>query len=222
MGAFSSDSDHPFCEVQIQSFQPMQRKADLSVKTVIVGDSGVGKTCILTRFTRDFFDETAQPTLGVEFLAKYVETPRHCIELQLWDTAGQELFRSVTRGYYRGSMVAYLVFDLTQQATFDSLERWIVDVKEVAMPNLITVLIGNKSDLAENRQVKPEEIDAFAKGHNMEYFEVSAKTGDNVVEAITSCLQILDERALSGAFSVPQPGDSIIYDQESGKNSSCC
>ncbi|KAK8882702.1 hypothetical protein M9Y10_045344 [Tritrichomonas musculus] len=200
----------------------MQKKSDFSVKTVIIGDSGVGKTCILTRFTRDFFDETSQPTLGVEFLAKIVETPKHRIELQLWDTAGQELFRSVTRGYYRGSLIAYLVFDITQHSTFDNLEKWQADIKEVALPNVITVLIGNKSDLAEDRrQVTPAEIEAFAKNHKMEYFEVSAKTGENVNKAITSCLSIIDERAESGAFSVPQTNDSIIYDQETS-HKSCC
>lgn len=200
----------------------MSKKGDFSVKTVIIGDSGVGKTCILTRFTRDFFDETSQPTLGVEFLAKIVETAKHRIELQLWDTAGQELFRSVTRGYYRGSAIAYLVFDITQRSTFDNLEKWHADIKEVALPNVITVLIGNKSDLAaERRQVSREEIDAFANDHKMKYFEVSAKTGENVNEAITSCLSIIDERAETGAFTVPSTNDSIIYDQETN-NKKCC
>lgn len=199
-----------------------KNKGDFSVKTVIIGDSGVGKTCILTRFTRDFFDETSQPTLGVEFLAKIVETQKHRIELQLWDTAGQELFRSVTRGYYRGSAIAYLVFDITQRQTFDNLEKWQADIKEVALPNVITVLIGNKSDLAaEKRQVSTEEIEAFAKDHKMEYFEVSAKTGENVNEAITSCLSIIDERAEAGVYTVPQTNDSIIYDQETS-NKKCC
>lgn len=201
----------------------MQKKVDFSVKTVIIGDSGVGKTCILTRFTRNFFDETSQPTLGVEFLAKIHETQKHRIELQLWDTAGQELFRSVTRGYYRGSAIAYLVFDLTQHSSFDSLEKWRTDITEVALPNVITVLIGNKSDLAEERrQVTKEEIEAFAKNHKMEYFEVSAKTGENIEKALTSCLSIIDDRAESGQFSVPQTQDSIIYDQENNKQKSCC
>ncbi|OHS96204.1 small GTP-binding protein [Tritrichomonas foetus] len=200
----------------------MQKKVDFSVKTVIIGDSGVGKTCVLTRFTRDFFDETSQPTLGVEFLAKIVETPQNRIELQLWDTAGQELFRSVTRGYYRGSVIAYLVFDITSHISFDNLEKWIADIKEVALPNVITVLIGNKSDLADSRQVTQAEIEAFAKDHKMDYFEVSAKTGDRVVEAITSCLSIIDERAASGVFAVPQTNESIIYDKDSNQKSSCC
>ena len=94
-------------------FYMQTRNFDFSVKTVVVGDSGVGKTCILLRFIRDKFEETAQPTLGVEFMTKIVETKKHRIELQLWDTAGQELFRAVTKGYYRGSAGAFLVFDIT-------------------------------------------------------------------------------------------------------------
>jgi small GTP-binding protein len=199
------------------------KKIDFSVKTVVIGDSGVGKTCLLTRFIRDYFDDGSQPTLGVEFMAKEIETPKRRIELQLWDTAGQELFRSVTRGYYRGSSVAYLVFDLTSHSTFDSLDRWLVDIKEVAQPDVITVLIGNKADLADKkRQVSPEEAKKFADAHHMEYFETSAKTGEKIVDAITSCLKIVDERADAGTFGTPTTSDSIIYDQDSPKSRGCC
>lgn len=173
-------------------------KSDFSVKTIIVGDSGVGKTDILTRFTRDFFDENVQPTLGVEFMAKIVQAEKSRIELQLWDTGGQELFRSVTRGYYRGSMVGYLVFDLTQRSTFDNLEKWLSDIKKVVLPNCIFVLIGNKSDQSERRQVSEAEIESFAKKHNIEFFfETSAKTGENINEAICSCLPLIEEMVSS-------------------------
>lgn len=183
------------CEVK-NKIQCNKRCRDLSVKTAIVGDSGVGKTVILTRFTRDFFDETSQPTLGVEFLAKIIQTEKNKIELQLWDTAGQEAFRSVTRGYYRGSAVGYLAFDLTQRTTFDNLEKWLSDFKEAALPNCIIVLIGNKSDQSERRQVSKDEIKSFAKKHNIEFFfEISAKTGEKVNEAICSCLPTIVERA---------------------------
>lgn len=198
------------------------KKFDFSVKTVVVGDSGVGKTCFLTRFIRDYFDEGSQPTLGVEFMSKIVETSKRRIELQLWDTAGQELFRSVTRGYYRGSAVAFLVFDLTNHASFDSLERWLRDVKEVALNDVVTVLVGNKNDLADTRQVTKEEAEGFANSHKMKYFETSAKTGECVTAAIHSCLSIIDDRADSGAFAVPPPYDTIIFDPEKKDDKKCC
>lgn len=117
----------------------------------------------MTRFTRDFCDENFQPNLDVEFMARIIQTEKSRIELQPWDPAGQELFRSVTRGYYRGSVGGYLVFDLPQQSTFDDLEKWLSDIKEDALPNCIVVLIGNKSDLSERRQVSKAEIESFAK-----------------------------------------------------------
>lgn len=198
------------------------KSAELSVKTVIIGDSGVGKTCLLTRFIRDVFDEGSQPTLGVEFMAKVVATPKRRIELQLWDTAGQELFRSVTRGYYRGALVAYLVYDITSQGSFQSLNRWIDDLKQATPNDVITILIGNKSDMAANRQVSVEEAEEFAKQHNMKYFEASAKNGERVTEAITSCLPVIDEKVDNGALSKPTQTESIIYEQENRKSGGCC
>lgn len=209
----------PFSQV---NFHMNSKSAELSVKTVIIGDSGVGKTCLLTRFIRDVFDEGSQPTLGVEFMAKVVATPKRRIELQLWDTAGQELFRSVTRGYYRGALVAYLVYDITSQGSFQSLSRWIDDLKQATPNDVITILIGNKSDMAANRQVSVEEAEKFAQEHNMKYFEASAKNGERVAEAITSCLPVIDEKVDNGALSRPTQTESIIYEQENKKSGGCC
>ena len=146
-------------------------KFDYSLKIVVVGDSGVGKTCLLLRFVRDQWEGETQPTLGVEFLTKVVETEEHHIQLQLWDTAGQELFRSVTRGYYRGAAGALIVFDLTSRDSFNSVERWYQDLKEVASADVITALIGNKSDLEDKRDVSKEEAQQYADEHGMKYFE---------------------------------------------------
>jgi small GTP-binding protein len=198
------------------------KKVDFSVKTVIVGDSGVGKTCLLNRYIRDYFDEALQPTLGVEFMAKMIDTPKRHIELQLWDTAGQELFRSVTRGYYRNSTVAYLVFDLSSHSTFTALDRWITDVRNTAQTNVIVVLIGNKSDLSDVREVSDEEIRLFATREKVKYFEVSAKTGENIVKAITSVVDELDERADKGEFQGPSSTESILYEPPVPLKPWCC
>jgi small GTP-binding protein len=155
-------------------------------------------------------------------MAKMVDTPKRHIELQFWDTAGQELFRSVTRGYYRNSVVAYLVFDLTSRSTFSALDRWIIDVRSAAQTNVIVVLIGNKNDLCSGRQVSQEEIQLFVTKENVKYFEVSAKTGENIVEAITSVLVELDERADKGELQGISNTESIIFQPLEQSKASCC
>ena len=197
------------------------RKFDYTIKTVIVGDSGVGKTCLLVRFIRDFFNDCTQPTLGVDFLSKIVDTSQgHRVELQLWDTAGQELFRSVTRGYYRGSAVAYLVFDLSSNASFINIERWLSDIKEVAPPKIVTVLIGNKSDLTDKVSVKDEDIQEFIKKHNMKYYVVSAKTGNNVEAAFLSCIEEIDQNRKNTPVTSKNT-DTIIFEDEEKSNNGC-
>jgi small GTP-binding protein len=199
------------------------RKFDYSLKVVVVGDSGVGKTCLLIRFVRDIFDEESQPTLGVEFLTKIVQTERHRIQLQLWDTAGQELFRSVTRGYYRGSAGALLLFDITNRESFDNMGRWLQDIRDVARADVVTVLIGSKSDLANERQVSTDEAETFAKEHSMAYFETSAKTGDQIIASIEACVKVIEKNVDEGAYQVAQSqaGEAVDFEKEEASGGCC-
>lgn len=211
--------------VGYSSSQMLGRKFDYSLKVVVVGDSGVGKTCLLIRFIRDLWDEDSQPTLGVEFMTKIVTTEKHRIQLQLWDTAGQELFRSVTRGYYRGSAGALLVFDLTNRDSFENINRWLQDVKDVARSDVVTLLIGNKSDLcdgADKRQVTKEEAEAFAKQHGMQYFETSAKTGEQIGDAINACVAVIEKNVDDGSYEVTPNADNVDFEQEEPEKSGCC
>ena len=198
------------------------RKFDYSLKIVVVGDSGVGKTCLLIRFVRDIFDEECQPTLGVEFLTKIVQTEQHKIQLQLWDTAGQELFRSVTRGYYRGSAGALLVFDLTNRDSFENIERWLSDIRSVARADVVTLLIGNKADLADKRQVSTEEAEAFAQAHSMQYFETSAKTGANIKTAMDACVAVIEKNVGAGVYEVAPNSDNVDFRQEEPQKGCSC
>ena len=199
----------------------MSRKFDYTIKTVIVGDSGVGKTCLLVRFIRDFFDDCSQPTLGVDFLSKIVETSQgRRVELQLWDTAGQELFRSVTRGYYRGSSIAFIIFDLTSRMSFQNIERWYDDIKEIAPPNVVTVLIGNKNDMTDNITITSEEATNFAESHHMKFFAVSAKTGENVSNAFLSSVELYDQHTDPSLHSGSK-SDTIIFDDDPPPSSGC-
>ena len=198
------------------------RKFDYSLKVIVVGDSGVGKTCLLVRYIRNLFDEESQPTLGVEFMTKIVTTEKHKIQLQLWDTAGQELFRSVTRGYYRGSAGAFLVFDITNRDTFDNIGRWLQDIKDVARSDVVTLLIGNKSDKADQRQVSTEEAQEFAKKNSMQYFETSAKTGSNISESIDACVAIIEQNVDDGAYEITPASDNIDFPQEQADSGCKC
>jgi small GTP-binding protein len=197
------------------------RKFDYSLKIVVVGDSGVGKTCFLIRFVRDVFDGDSQPTLGVEFLTKIIQTERHRIQLQLWDTAGQELFRAVTRGYYRGSAGALVLFDVTSRDTFDNIGHWMEDIKDVARSDVVTLLVGNKADLADTRQISYEEADGFAKANGMIYFETSAKTGTNVAEVFDACVTSIEKNVDDGAYEVAPQHESVDFQQPEA-SSGCC
>jgi small GTP-binding protein len=197
------------------------RKFDFSLKVVVIGESGVGKTCLLIRFVRDTFDEDTQSTLGIEFLSKIIQTETRRIQLQLWDTAGQELFRTVTRGYYRGSAGALVLFDLSNRDSFDNVERWLQDVKSVAKDDVVLILIGNKSDLEEKRQVSKEEATDFAQQHGMHYFEASAKTGANVSEAVNTCVALI-EKNLKNTGPQPDSKDPVPAKLEESQNSGCC
>jgi small GTP-binding protein len=178
------------------------QRFDYSLKIVVIGDSGVGKTCLLLRFVRNEWEPDSQPTLGVEFLAKVVNTDNHRIQLQLWDTAGQELFRSVTRGYYRGSAGALVLFDLTSRHSFVSVDRWLRDLREVARPDLSIALIGNKVDLADRREVSLEEAREYAERNKIAYFETSAKSGDGVESAVNECVGQIEKKVDDGMLSL--------------------
>jgi small GTP-binding protein len=135
-------------------------------------------------------------------MTKVIETEKHRIRLQLWDTAGQELFRSVTRGYYRGAAGAFVIFDLSNHDTFDHIVRWLQDVREVARADVVTRLVGNKVNLADKRDVTRKEAEALAKPNKMVYFEKSAKTGEQLGEAIDEIVAVIEKSLADGIYDV--------------------
>jgi len=197
-------------------------KFDYSLKIVVVGDSGVGKTCYLLRYVRDVWEGEIQPTLGVEFLTKVVQTEKHRIQLQLWDTAGQELFRSVTRGYYRGSAGAIIVFSLDSMDSFENVSQWLRDIKDVASNDVVAILIGNKSDLKEERKVPQSDIDAFVKANNLLYFETSAKTGEGIFDSVNGCVSLIEKKVEDGSFHFHSTSKQEINFHPEKKTKSCC
>ncbi|CAE6472129.1 unnamed protein product, partial [Rhizoctonia solani] len=138
-----------------------------------IGEAGSGKSCLLHQFTQNSFKEHSQHTIGVEFSSRTINIGEKRVKLQLWDTAGQERFRSVTRSYYRGAAACLLVYDITSRASFLNLSRWLADARALASPQLVAVLVGNKTDREEEREVEWSEA-------NVHFIETSSLTGDNI------------------------------------------
>ncbi|KAJ1974255.1 GTPase Ryh1 [Dimargaris xerosporica] len=149
-------------------------------KLVFLGEQSVGKTSIITRFMYDTFDNAYQATIGIDFLSKTMYLEDRTVRLQLWDTAGQERFRSLIPSYIRDSSVAVVVYDITNRASFANTSKWIDDVRSERGSDVIIVLVGNKTDLNEKRQVTVEEGDKKAREYNVMFIETSAKAGHNV------------------------------------------
>ncbi|KAI0318819.1 ras-domain-containing protein [Amylostereum chailletii] len=149
-------------------------------KIVLLGDQSVGKTSLITRFMYDTFDNTYQATIGIDFLSKTLYLDDRTVRLQLWDTAGQERFRSLIPSYIRDSTVAIVVFDITNRQSFMSTSKWIDDVRSERGNDVMVVLVGNKADLSDKRQVTLEEATAKSQQLNIMFMETSAKAGHNV------------------------------------------
>ena len=161
-----------------------EKKYDYIFKLILIGNSCVGKSSIIQRYIQKTFNDEYTCTIGVDFFMKTLDINDNLIKLQLWDTAGTEKFKSITTGYYRGANAAFVVFDLTSRISFDSVSEWIQNYYNYSNPNSEknVVLIGNKSDLKENREISDEEINKFAINNNIKYFETSAKNGNNIEE----------------------------------------
>ena len=155
---------------------------DLKFKIIVVGETRVGKTSLIKRYTKNQFGGVYLTTVGIDFQDKIIEIEDKKVKLQIWDTAGQERFRNVAKNYFQSTRGFLLVFDITDHESFEKLDFWIEQIKNNAPSNVKSVLVGNKSDLANQRKVNEEEIEAFAKENNLKYYEVSAKEGKNVVE----------------------------------------
>merc|ERR1712183_732753 len=149
-------------------------------KLVFLGEQSVGKTALITRFMYDSFDNTYQATIGIDFLSKTMYLEDRTVRLQLWDTAGQERFRSLIPSYIRDSTVAVVVYDITNANSFHQTSKWIDDVRTERGSDVIIMLVGNKTDLSDKRQVSTEEGERKAKGLNVMFIETSAKAGYNV------------------------------------------
>ena len=165
------------CQVLANDFPSF----DLSFKIIIVGDSGVGKSCLSIKATRNYFEDFYSPTVGFEFLTFNVKVDEKIVKLQIWDTCGQEVYRSLISSFYRSASLAIIVYSIDNEESFNNIEKWLNDVKSQSNPNVKIFLIGNKADLEDKRKVARIEGEKFYNDHKLNYFiETSAKTGFNV------------------------------------------
>eukprot|EP00736_Rhodelphis_marinus_P009150 Rmarinus@m.4274 len=180
-------------------------------KYIVIGDMGVGKSCLLYRFTEQKFLADAPHTIGVEFGTRVVEVCGTPIKLQVWDTAGQERFRAVTRSYYRGSAGVLLAYDITNRKSFLSCQNWLTDARSLTNAMAVIILIGTKNDLATgvSREVSYEEAASFADEHGLIFLETSAKTGNNVEEVFLRTANQIYTKIQSGALDVSSPDSGV-------------
>ena len=188
-----------------------------SLKVVLVGDTKVGKSCILSRFVQGTFDRNMPATIGAAFLTKVITTPNGPVRLQLWDTAGQEKFRSLAPMYYRSSAVAVLVYDVTSKQSLDGLEDWAAEIADKAPHNIKLVVVGNKIDMVEERCVPEVSGQEFARNlHAVLHKETSAKTGEGINEVFNE-IALLDT-AQDNVIDTPRERKPEEQNQSGG----CC
>jgi small GTP-binding protein len=161
---------------------------DIIYKIVLIGDSSVGKTNIFSKYLNDEFDPDSKATVGVEFGTKDFKIEEKLVKVQIWDTAGQERYRSITNAYYKGAKGCLLVYDITNKFSFESLDRWLDELKNNGDSDISIMLVGNKNDLESDRAISLEEGKNFAEFHKMAFIETSALNGNNIEKAFSELI----------------------------------
>ncbi|KAK2909867.1 RAB11a, member RAS oncogene family, like [Channa argus] len=205
---------------------------DYLFKVVLIGDSGVGKSNLLSRFTRNEFNLESKSTIGVEFATRSIQVEGKTIKAQIWDTAGQERYRAITSAYYRGAVGALLVYDIAKHLTYENAERWLKELQDHADSNIVIMLVGNKSDLRHLRAVPTDDAKAFAEKHGLSFLETSALDSSNVELAfqtiLTAIYNIVSQRQMSGrSDSDFSPASNVVPitvepTQNSASKGVCC
>ena len=187
---------------------------DLIFKIVLIGDSGVGKTNILSRYLTNEFSLTTQATVGVEFGSKIIKKGEKLIKLQIWDTAGQERYKSITSAYYKGSKGAFVVYDISRKNTFDNVDKWINELKNNGSEDVFIMLVGNKSDLKDQREITEEEVKKKAELYNVAFCETSALEGKNIGYAFENLINEITKKVEKER---EKNGKNVIKNKDEGK-----
>ncbi|XP_075463830.1 ras-related protein Rab-25 [Ascaphus truei] len=201
-------------------------------KVVLIGESGVGKTNLLSRFTRNEFNHDSRTTIGVEFSTRTLTVDGHIVKAQIWDTAGLERYRAITSAYYRGAVGALLVYDITKHQTYDSVERWLKELYDHADASIVVMLVGNKCDLTDQaREVPAEEAKMYADSNGLLFTETSALDSTNVQLAFETILRDIYQKVLKNKAGGLKDNTVTLSKettpsqsgaQQSGERKPCC
>ena len=196
------------------------------LKLLILGDSSVGKTCILLKYVDNKFEESNIATVGVDYMDKMIEYKNFNIKLQIWDTSGEEKYRSITKNFYRNADGLFVVFDLTRKVTYERIKDWINEAEEYNK-GIKKILIGNKLDLENKREVKKDSAENFAKKNNLKYVETSAKDGTNIKESFDEIIELIlggkNEQDIVNEYTQHDSSLSVNTDGDNkNKKKQCC
>jgi len=199
--------------------QSKNSQYDYLIKLLLIGDSGVGKSCLLLRFSDDTFTTNFITTIGIDFKIRTIELDGKRIKLQIWDTAGQERFRTITTAYYRGAMGILLTYDVTDENSFQNIRNWMKNIEEYAAENVNKILIGNKCDLVEKKVVDSQKGQQLAANYGIQFLETSAKNNINVEEAFISIARDIKTRMIDSGDGELDGMMSNGNNSNSGSNS---
>ena len=195
-----------------------KKQKELLYKILLLGDSSVGKTCFLMRYADNTFQEIHMSTIGLDYKLKNVQLDDgKIVKIQIWDTAGQDRFRSITKNYYKGAHGIILIYDVTSRKTYENIKNWVAQIKEEVSEKVTIILVGNKIDDEKNRKVTTEEGQNMAKECGLDFFETSAKSGIN----IDSTFNELVKKTVEKYSKVDGKGDKL-NGRKSGKKGGCC
>lgn len=199
---------------------------DLLAKVLIIGDSGVGKTCLLLRFSDNDFTTSHLATIGIDFKMKTIDVDGKRVKMQIWDTAGQDRFKTITQTYYKGAMGIMLAYAVNDRESFQNIENWMKQIREHASEDVCKILVGNKADMAD-RCVDFEEGKRLADSYGIKFYETSAKDARNVNDAFHSIAGEIKDKAVTKS-SILTPGGGInggginLHQAEQKKPGACC
>lgn len=200
----------------------MTTEYDYLFKLLLIGDSGVGKSCLLLRFADDTYTDSYISTIGVDFKIRTVDLDGKTIKLQIWDTAGQERFRTITSSYYRGAHGIIIVYDITDKESYENVRQWLFEIDRFASETVCKLLVGNKSDLTNKRAVEYSTAKAFADEINIPCLETSAKNSNNVEQAFLTMAAQIKNKMQTQPAAPPKTPLNINPQQTQQQSGGCC
>ena len=190
---------------------------------ILIGDLGVGKSSVILRYIEDYFSGSLMSSIGVDFKTKQIEVNDRIIKMQIWDTAGHEKFRTITTSYYKSAHAIIVLYDITDESSFEHIKNWMIDIDKFGKQGVLKVLIGNKIDLEDNRKITKEAGESMANKYGIKFFEVSAKDNINIDELFLDTAKCLIEKNENAV--VDEIGSSVVLNNNKinmKKNKKCC